>query len=419
MRFSAMKTKQLRISTPQGIAGDLLKESRYVFNYTATERSQEISLTMPMRAESYSSGALLPIFEMNKPEGYLLSKIEEAFAKVSPLDDMSLLALTGGTQIGRLTYTAPDEPARRARAPISRKELLTCKPTSDLFEQLVAIYFDSGISGIQPKVLVPETGNPSPVTDRATVVHSDLIVKASGIEFPHLTQNEFLCMSAAKRAGIPVPDFALSEDGGLFILSRFDQQEGKSLGFEDMGVLTGRGNRDKYQGSYENVAKAIRLYCESGDPLAQLRQFFDYVTLMVMVRNGDGHLKNFGLLYEHPQNLASIRLAPLYDVVTTSIYDISGGTTQITKYDRTLALKLGKTRSYPNRKTLLEFGKTICQVMHPQRTVERCADAMSETLKTEGKRIAPSLLKTLSAAWDEGRRSVEPDQVFTRPPVAG
>jgi serine/threonine-protein kinase HipA len=71
---------------------------------------------MPIRAESYSSGALLPIFEMNKPEGYLLSKIEEAFAKAGPLDDMSLLALTGGAQIGRLTYAVPDEPARSARA---------------------------------------------------------------------------------------------------------------------------------------------------------------------------------------------------------------------------------------------------------------------------------------------------------------
>jgi len=44
---------------------------------------------------------------------------------------------------------------------------------------------------------------------------------------------------------------------------------------------------------------------------------------------------------------------------------------------------------------------------------------MSETLKAERERIEPSLLRTLSAAWDEGRRSVEPDQVFTRPPVAG
>jgi serine/threonine-protein kinase HipA len=63
-----MKTKQLRVSTPQGIAGDLVKESRYVFNYATTERSDEISLTMPIRAESYSSGHLLPIFEMNNEQ---------------------------------------------------------------------------------------------------------------------------------------------------------------------------------------------------------------------------------------------------------------------------------------------------------------------------------------------------------------
>ena len=407
-----MKIKELHVATPQGTAGALVKASRYVFNYTATGRSEEISLTMPIRAESYSSGGLLPIFEMNRPEGYLLSKIEEAFAKTGPLDDMSLLALTGGAQIGRLTYAVPDAPARSARVPISRKELLTRQPTSELFEQLAAVYFESGISGVQPKVLVPETDISNPVTDRATVVHSDVIVKAGGVEYPHLTQNEFLCMSAAKRAGIPVPDFELSDDGGLFILSRFDQRQGQSLGFEDMGVLTGRGNRDKYQGSYENVARAIRLYCESANPLAQLQQFFDYVALMVMVRNGDGHLKNFGLLYDHPENRASIRLAPLYDVVTTSIYDLSGGTSPVTKYDKTLALKLGKKRSYPGRKSLLDFGRTICQVMHPQQTLERCADAMSETLKAERARIEPSLLAALGAAWDEGRRSVEPDQVF-------
>ena len=79
-----------------------------------------------------------------------------------------------------------------ARAPISRKELLAGKPTGELFDQLVAIYFESGISGVQPKVLVPETDIPNPVTDRATVVHSDVIVKAE-VEsaFPHLSRNEF------------------------------------------------------------------------------------------------------------------------------------------------------------------------------------------------------------------------------------
>jgi serine/threonine-protein kinase HipA len=87
----------------------------------------------------------------------------------------------------------------------------------------------------------------------------------------------------------------------------------------------------------------------------------------------------------------------------------------MTKYDRTLALKLGKTRSYPNRKTLLEFGRAVCQVMHPQRTIERCADAMSETLQAERGRIEPGLWRALSAERDAGRRSVAEDQVFARP----
>jgi hypothetical protein len=46
----------------------------------------------------------------------------------------------------------------------------------------------------------------------------------------------------------------------------------------------------------------------------------------------------------------------LYDVVTTSIYDLSGGRTHITKYDRTLALRLAKTRSYPSCKTKGQAG---------------------------------------------------------------
>ncbi len=75
------RLKHLVIGTPQGTSGNLLKESRFVFNYSATDRRCEVSLTMPIRAESYSSGGLLPIFEMNRPEGYLLSKIEEAMAK--------------------------------------------------------------------------------------------------------------------------------------------------------------------------------------------------------------------------------------------------------------------------------------------------------------------------------------------------
>jgi serine/threonine-protein kinase HipA len=393
------KIKHLIVGTPQGEAGDLRKEARYAFNYSTQESAREVSLSMPLRAESYASGALLPIFEMNRPEGYLLYKIEEAFAKAGGLDDMRLLDIVGGQQIGRLSYARPDERREVKSRQIGLKEILQRTPTSELFDFLVATYFESGISGVQPKVLVPDGDRPVSALGRETVVHADLIVKSGGDEFPNLTQNEFMCMTAARAAGIETPRFWLSDDGGLFVVERFDLSGGDALGFEDMAVLMNKTSRQKYEGSYENVAKAVRLYCAEADPLADLHRLFEYVAFIVMVRNGDGHLKNFGLLYEHPGVRGSVRLAPLYDVVTTSIYGMTSPRTLITKYDRTLALRLRKSKNYPDLESLLEFGRGVCEISRPMDVIERIATALSSTLKEYRGRIAEELWKGLSLEW--------------------
>src|SRR5262249_13470646 len=128
------KIKHLVVGTPQGVAGDLRKEARYAFNYSAREPQCEISLTMPVRAESYASGALLPIVEMTRPEGYLLYKIEEAFAKAGGLDDMRRLDIVGGEQIGGLSYARPEERREARSRQIGLAEILKRQPTSELFD---------------------------------------------------------------------------------------------------------------------------------------------------------------------------------------------------------------------------------------------------------------------------------------------
>src|ERR1700730_12878371 len=213
------KIKHLVVGTPQEVDGDLRKDSRSAFNSSAHERDCEISLTMPLRAESYASGALLPIFEMNRPEGYLLYKIEEAFARAGGLDDMRLLDIVGGDEMGRLSYARPEERREMKRRQIGLAEILKRQPTAELFDFLVATYFESGISGVQPKVLVPDADRPLRTVGRETVIHADLIVISGGDEFLHLTQNEFMCMSAARAAGIEMPRFWLSENGGLFVVA--------------------------------------------------------------------------------------------------------------------------------------------------------------------------------------------------------
>ena len=109
------RIQQLMVSTPQGRSGSLFKDSRFVFNYETQNRDQEISLTMPLRPESYASTILHSVFAMNKPEGWVLDRIQRKFAKITNLDDMRLLALTGGNQIGRLRYAVPDA----AKEPLS------------------------------------------------------------------------------------------------------------------------------------------------------------------------------------------------------------------------------------------------------------------------------------------------------------
>ncbi|MCA8198528.1 type II toxin-antitoxin system HipA family toxin [Burkholderia vietnamiensis] len=416
------RVRELRVTTPQGEAGTLTKESRHVFAYGSREPDRQVSLTMPLRAESYAATPMLPAFAMNRPEGFLLERIQRAFKHVQ-LDDMALLAITGGNQIGRLRYTEPGKARQGKKAEVGLATLLSTGSQAGLFEYLVDTYLESGISGFQPKVMIPDADreDASPVGEKATATTPSLILKSAGEDYPHLAVNEYLCMSAAKRAGIEVPNFWLSDDQTLFVMERFDVVGDQQLGFEDMAVLMGKNHMEpnfKYSGSYENVVKAISVYC--GEHVDESRaRFFEYLALSVMVRNGDAHLKNFGLLYEHPHAPEAPRLSPLFDVVTTTVYRYQSQRTGMEHTDRTIALKLNKSVSYPLRDELHAFGRNLCHVQDPATVTERIADAMSATLAEEGDRLPKEFLSNFREEWDAGRASFEPARVFAaRPPAA-
>lgn len=407
-----MKIRRLEVHALASRAGTLHRESQYVFNYETTQRADEVSLTMPIRAKSYATNPLMPVFSMNLPEGFVYDMIARRMAKHETIDDMRMLAITGRNQIGRLTYCEPGDERQTAPPRIGLAELLAPSGSSSkaLFSFLVDTYFEAGISGVQPKVLLPDADHYTLPSERMTVVHSDLIVKSAGAEYPWLTQNEFLCMDAARRAGISVPDFWLSDDGGLFIMRRFDLPPTRR-GFEDMAVLMGKprdaqGNY-KYTGSYEDIARTIATYSGTNGP-ANLRAFFEYLVHSVMVRNGDAHLKNFGMQYDHPATGQCV-LAPLYDVVTTTIYSYVRPQTGESVVDRTLALKLfsgAKDRRYPTRAELVRFGREICHTSRPELMFDRIATAMGESLREHRGRFNNEYAALLAAEWESGRAAL-------------
>jgi len=401
------KIRALEVDIGQTLyAGQLLKASAYEFRYLDPDPEQaSVALLMsPRQKLTWQDGDLFAPMDQNLPEGDLFMRIRELFPK-QPMTPMHLLGLAGRNGIGRLGYRLPGAPDAVAPRVISKAELLRTRYTPEVFGELVAAYLSTGagIAGMQPKIMVP---------DRPTVPVPSLIVKAASPTYPGLAANEFLCLSAARSAGIGVPEFSLSDDAQMLILERFDvvvHDDGRveRLGFEDIAALAGLRVRDvlsdrKYQGSYQRVAELLRQMQLHSD---NLHRFFEQVALCVMVRNGDAHLKNFGVLY---RSETQAWLAPLFDVVTTSIYHFTRYPGGPELEDRTLALKLfaGKRGSkvYPTTEELHDFGRRVCGVSKPAQVLERIAQAMRQTLQDarQDARIDAALLHKMTAAWETG-----------------
>jgi serine/threonine-protein kinase HipA len=348
----ATDTLRLDVSTPQGPAGVLAREEAYRFAYSPHAPAEvAVSLTMPPRLQPYDSANLHPIFQMNLPEGYLLERLRNRLAKTTGMEPMLLLALLGGdAAIGRIRFAGATAAPKQAGESLSA--ILAYRGAEGLFDSLVDRYLmRSALSGVQPKLLVPEAPEAG---HKAAALTSELIIKSGLAEFPGLAINEFLCMSIARAAGLPGPEFYLSDDRQLFVMRRFDRDEqGRPLGFEDMAVLTGKDAAAKYQGSYEAIARVIGLYCPPEQVGPALARLFEMVALSCIVQNGDAHLKNFGLLY---RSAADATLAPAYDIVNTTAYIP----------EDSLALTLGGSKSFSaTRQTLLEFAGR-CQLRPAQ-----------------------------------------------------
>ena len=387
-------------------AGQLIRAPTYEFRYLQTNPQQSaVALLMPPAQQlTWQDGDLFPPMDQNLPEGDLFMKIRDLFPK-QPMTPMHMLALVGRNGIGRLGYSLPDHSPAPMPRTMSKSELLGTAYTPEVFNDLVAAYLSTGagIAGMQPKIMVP---------DRPTIPIPSLIVKAASPAYPGLAANEFLCLTAAREAGIDTPAFALSNDGQMLVLDRFDlvvHNDGRveRLGFEDIAALAGLRVRDilsdrKYQGSYQRIAELFRQLQLPND---NLHRFFEQVAFSIMVRNGDAHLKNFGLLYRSPEQ---VWLAPMFDVVTTSIYTYTRYAGGPELEDRTLALKLfaskHHTKAYPTNEELENFGHRVCGVTKPARTLERIAQAMHSTMdKAKGDpRVPKALQEQMALAWEAG-----------------
>ena len=336
-----------------------------VFRYCeGVDAENAVSLTMSARMENYGwERGVHPIFEMNLPEGVLRDELIRRFGEaVRDFDAFALLAIVGSSQLGRLAVACESVTDHQPETLLS--DLLIHDGVHGLFDNLLHKHGQySGVSGVQPKVLVRDG-----VTAALYPIHrgSTHLVKAFRPEqYPELATNEYFCMRAALHSGLEVPKFELSEHGKFLIVERFDLNEKGYLGFEDFCVLNAWPSKAKYDGSYEGAAKQIKAFVSPPLLNQALESFFKIVALSSGLKNGDAHLKNFGVLYEDCGVDAPISLAPAYDIITTSVY---------IKTD-SMALLLGGSKAWPKYKMLMRFGRSACNL-----TEGRCNELLQQVI---------------------------------------
>ncbi len=390
---------------------DRLGNRGSAFSYSpgiAAERA--VSVTMPVRLPSWNTTfGLAPIFEMNLPEGALRERLRLAFAKATgSFDDFDLLTIVGRSQVGRIRYTGGNEKLNEDVPFQSVDEILASRRGGDLFRYLVDKFAAfSGISGVQPKIMVRdenasialETSKPRLSPSYRGATH---IVKFwEPNEFPQLAANEYFCLKVAERCGLEVPRCRLADDAMALVIDRFDlRPDGTYRGFEDFAVLNARRTDEKYRGSYEtSIMKRFQQFANSPQVLGDTVKLFTLIALNCALRNGDAHLKNFGIVYD--EVLGEARLAPVYDLITTSVYLAKDS----------LALTLNGTTQWPDNKALQRLGETR---MHGtpakvREIFEHISDAMTQTevdLRSyiEDRREFTDIGKRMLREWANGRQ---------------
>ena len=137
-------------------------------------------------------------------------------------------------------------------------------------------------------------------------------------------------------------------------------------------MLNARRTEEKYRGSYEtSIMKRFAEFANSSHVGEDLERLFTLIVINCALRNGDAHLKNFGIIYDDV--LGEARLAPVYDLVTTCVY----------LPEDSMALTLNGTTKWPSAKELQRLGETRMggSPARVREIRERIRDAIAATSK--------------------------------------
>jgi serine/threonine-protein kinase HipA len=162
-----------------------------------------------------------------------------------------------------------------------------------------------------------------------------------------MAANEATCLRLASACGLGTPEIELLDVAGLPVLAvrRYDREDSSDghlplrVHQEDGCQATATPPGEKYEDqggpALRDLAALLRNVGDPRDVTRLLRR----TTFNMAVGNADAHAKNFSLL--HGADGPTVRLAPLYDVLSTIALELTDNTGRPMRADTHLSQRVG------------------------------------------------------------------------------
>ncbi len=305
--------------------GQMLFE--YAPSWLEASEAVPLSQSLPLRKNIFTRTECRGFFAGILPEENKRDTIARNLG-ISAGNDYAMLERIGGECAGAVTFVPAGELLQ------DRQDTYRClgdKELAKILRELPRRPLMAGeegvrlsLAGAQDKIAVHVSGNNISVPLRGAP--STHILKPAIERFEGVVFNEAVCMNLAGKVGLPTARVTIGKVEGIdyLLVERYDRardSEGNTrrVHQEDFCQALGVVPERKYQSEGGPTLKQCfdLVRNVSAAPVIDLQHLLDAVIFHALIGNHDAHAKNFSLLNGED---GSVRLAPLYDVVSTVYY---------------------------------------------------------------------------------------------------
>ena len=303
-----------------------LSSFQYVQTWLARPDVVPLSLSLPLREERFPHRDCTPFFNGVLPEGRSRGLVARVLG-VSETNDFALLERIGGECAGAVTLLPEGVPHDSSD---ERVRVMDDDEFAHTLHELRRRPLLAGTQGLRLSLAGGQDKLPVRIVDGRValplgVAASTHIIKPASRDFDGLVFNEAFCLALAQAVGLPTTASSVGRVGDVdyLVVERFDRAvDGERvvrIHQEDFCQALCIPPERKYQAEGgPTLARCFELLRSvSAAPVLDLGALLDAVVFNLAIGNNDAHGKNFALLHRAD---GTIRLAPLYDLVSTVSY---------------------------------------------------------------------------------------------------